>query len=116
MRRRAPDQVTDDRALLLDQLPDAAVGQVEQRVQRFAPEGHRFGGSLDLDEAAVAGHHDVHVDFGARVVLVFEVEQRLAVDDADAGGGDVVGERDRADDVALAQLLAARAPAPRRRR
>ena len=67
------------------------IGQVEQRVERVAAERHRFGRALHLDEAAVAGLHDVHVHVGARVLLVGEIEQRLAVDDADAGGGDVVG-------------------------
>ena len=60
------DQVPDDRALLLDQLPDAEVGEIEQRHQRVAPERDRFRRSLHLDEPAVAGLDDVHVDVGAR--------------------------------------------------
>ena len=75
------------------ELPDAVIGEVEQRDQRVAAERYRFGRSLHLDEPAVAGLDDVHVHVGARVVVVGEVEQRLAVDDADAGGGDVVGKR-----------------------
>ena len=95
----------DDRALLLDELSDAFVRKAEQRVQRVAIEGLPFRGALHLDEAPVARLHDVHVHFGARVVLVGQVEQRLAVDDADADGGDRVGQRNRADDVARAQRL-----------
>jgi hypothetical protein len=33
---------------------------------------------LHLDEAAVAGLHDIHVNFGAAVVVVRQIEQRLA--------------------------------------
>ena len=35
-----------------------------------------LGRGLHLDEPAVAGHHDVHVDRGGGVLLVVEVEQR----------------------------------------
>ena len=54
-----------------------------------------LGGRLHLDEAAVAGHHDVHVGVGARVLGVVEVEQRRAVDDPDRDGRDRVAERAR---------------------
>ena len=67
--------------------------QIEQRIQRIAPEGQRFGSALHFDELAAAGHDDVHVDFGARVFLVRQVEHARVVDDADAGGGDVVLHR-----------------------
>src|SRR4051812_8334629 len=88
-------QVPDDRALLVDELPDAFVSEAEQRVERFAVEGLAFGGSLHLDESAVAGLDDVHVHLGAGIVFVGEIEQRLAVDDADADGGDRILERNR---------------------
>ena len=55
--------------------------------------GCPFGRALQLDEPAVAGLDEVHVDLGPRVLVVGEVEQRGAVDDADAGRGDVVDER-----------------------
>ena len=58
--------------------------------QRVAAERRGLGRALHLDEPAVAGLDDVHVDVGARVLLVGEVEQRLAVHDADAGGRDEV--------------------------
>ena len=85
--------MADDRALLLDQLPDSRIGEIHQREQRVAAEWYPFGRALHLDEPAIAGLHDVHVDLGARVVFVGEIEQRFVVDDADADRGDVVGER-----------------------
>ena len=60
---------------------------------RSRVERHALGRRLHLDEPAVAGHHDVHVDVGGRVLGVVEVEQRLAVDDADRDGRDRAGER-----------------------
>ena len=53
-----------------------------------AVEGAVLAGALHLHEAALAAHHDVHVDVGAHVLLVVEIEPRLAVDDADAHRGD----------------------------
>ena len=38
-------------------------------------------------------HDDVHVDLGGRILRVLEVEQRLAVDDADRHCGDADGQR-----------------------
>ena len=64
-----------------------------------------LGGALHLDEPAVAGLDDVHVDFGLGVLLVGEIEHRRAADDADAGGGDVVVDRHRLDDARCAHLL-----------
>ena len=58
--------------------------RLEERVELRAAEGQLLGGALDLDEAARAGHHDVHVDLGSRVLLVGKVQHRHAVDDADA--------------------------------
>src|SRR6478672_10729886 len=93
-------QVSDDRTLLLGELPDAFVGQPEQRVERLAVEGQPLGRTLHLDETPVAGLDDVHVDFGAGVVFVGEIEQRLTVDDADADCGDRIVERNRPQDIA----------------
>src|SRR5262245_27934735 len=99
------NQMSDDDALLFHELTDAEIREIEQRDERLAPEGHRFGRALYFDEAPVAGLDDVHVDFSAAVVFVRQVEQRLGVDDADARRGDVVGDRDVLDPVALFQLL-----------
>ena len=40
--------------------------------------------ALHLDEPPFAAHHDIHVDVGAHVFVVVEIETRLAIDDADA--------------------------------
>ena len=52
-----------------------------------------LGGRLDLDQPAVAGHDDVRVDLGGRVLDVVEVEHGLAVDDPARDGGDRAGQR-----------------------
>ena len=48
---------------------------------RSRSNGDALGGRLHLDELALAGHDDVQVDVGGRVLGVVEVEQRLAADD-----------------------------------
>src|SRR5581483_818298 len=48
------------------QLLDPARGEVEQLVEACAVERHALGGGLHLDEAPVAGHHDVDVDLRVR--------------------------------------------------
>ncbi|CDZ88481.1 conserved hypothetical protein [Rhodococcus ruber] len=80
--------------LLLDlaQFGDAGERGVEHLVEGGAGERRTFAGALDLDEGAGVGGDDVHVDLGAHVLLVGQVETDAAVDDADAHGGD--GARD----------------------
>src|SRR5437868_1832427 len=73
---------------------DACGGELEQLVESCAREGRPLRSRLHLDELAVAGHDDVHVDFGLRVLRVVEVEQRLTVHDADGDRCD--GSRERA--------------------
>ena len=46
------DQVSDDALLLFDELPDAVVGEIEQRISASRPNGSRFGRALHLDEPA----------------------------------------------------------------
>ena len=67
---------------------DALFGDVEHLGELGAGVGVFFGGGLGFDEAAVGEHDDVHVDCGAGVFFVAEVEEDVAVDDADGGGGD----------------------------
>jgi hypothetical protein len=98
-------QVPHDRALLLDELRDAVIRQIEQRHQRLAAERLGLRRSLHLDVPPAAGFHDVHVDVGAAVVLVGQIEQRFAADNPDAGRGDVVVQWNRLQDVARPQLL-----------
>src|SRR2546430_11536188 len=80
-------------ALQANETADAALRDGEERVQPRAAEGHLLGRALHLHELAAAGHDDVHVHLGTRVLGVAEVEQRLALDDADADRGDVVAHR-----------------------
>ena len=68
-------------------------GEVEQLAEDGPVERDPLGGALHLDEAAVTGHDDVHVGLGGGVLGVVEVEHRIPRDDADADGGDGVGQR-----------------------
>src|SRR5207249_7728329 len=83
----------DGLLLARHQLLDAACCEIEQGVEPFAVERNALRGRLHLDEPPVAGHDDVEIDVGARVLDVVEIEQRLAVDDADRHGGDRTRER-----------------------
>src|SRR5579872_3585631 len=74
---------------------DAAFCEREQLVEPLSRERILLGRRLDFDEPPVAGHDDVHVGVGVRVLRVVEVEHRHAVDDADGDRGDGVGERAR---------------------
>ena len=65
-----------------EELVDPRRREREQRVELAARERELLGGALHLDEAALAGHDDVHVHVGAAVLLVGEVEHRHGVDDA----------------------------------
>ena len=76
-----------------EEFADAFFGVVEHFVELGAGVGVLFGGGLGFDEAAVGEHDDVHVDGGAGVFFVAEVEEGVAVDDADGGGGDHLFER-----------------------
>src|SRR5689334_5077458 len=86
-------ELTCDRfGLKRPDLGDAPCGQLEQLVERLPRERVALGCRLHLDQAAVAGHHDVHVGVGARVLRVVEIEQRDALDDPDRDGRDRVAE------------------------
>jgi hypothetical protein len=78
----------EDDALGGEEFADALFGVVEHVVELGAGVGVVFGGGLGFDEAAVGEHDDIHVDGGAGVFFVAEVEENVAVDDADTGGGD----------------------------
>src|SRR5439155_1611297 len=82
-------------ALQANETADAALRDGEERVEPRAAEGHLLGRALHLHELAAARHDDVHIHLGTRVLGVAEVEQRLALDDADADRGDVVADRRR---------------------
>jgi hypothetical protein len=76
-------------------------GQAEHLVQRRARERLALGGRLHLHKAAVAGHDDVRVDLGRRVLLVVEVEQQAPVGHADRHRGDRVEQRQLRESVQL---------------
>src|SRR5689334_9291665 len=78
--------------LCSEQLHDAHPAEVRELVELLAPEGSALARSLKLDELALARHHHVHVDLGPRVFVVGQVEQRAAVDDADADRGHGLGD------------------------
>ena len=61
-------------------LAHPASGEREELRQFAVVEGPALGGGLHFDEAAAAGHDDVHVDFGARIFFVAEVEHGHAGD------------------------------------
>ncbi len=64
------------------------LGEIEHLIELGAAIGFAFGGGLGLDQTAGGNHDHVHVDGGAGVLLVGEIEQDVAVDDADRGRGD----------------------------
>src|SRR3989338_6581631 len=55
----------DDFLLLVEQPAQAAARQLEQPLEIVFGKGGAFGGGLDFDQAAAAGHYDVHVHLGA---------------------------------------------------
>src|SRR5207247_1322290 len=63
---------TERLRLGLADLLDPCRREVEERVQLVPVERRSLGGRLHLHEPAFAGHDDVQVDLGARVLLVVE--------------------------------------------
>src|SRR5882757_10010668 len=102
--RITPDP-SRDALLHLPQARDAALGEGQQLVQRGARKRRPLGRRLHLDQAALAGHHDVGVDLGVGVLAVVEVAERPAVDHPDADPGDRPGQRHRVDRFAVDQSL-----------
>src|SRR3954468_13169326 len=94
-----------DPLLHLPQATDAHLGQSEKLVKGGARERGPLRRRLHLDQAAVAGHHHVGVDFGIGVLAVIEVAEGAAVDEADADGGDGAGQRQRVEGFLVNQLL-----------
>jgi hypothetical protein len=71
-----------------EELVNALFGVVEHLTQLGAGIRVVLGGGLGFDEASTGQHDDVHVDGGAGVFFVGEVEEDVAVDDTDGGSGD----------------------------
>src|ERR1019366_1492769 len=71
----------------------ALLGEPEKLVQLPLAEGRFLARALDLDEAALAGHHDVEVHLSVLVLDVGEVEERHVPEKPRADRGDGVRER-----------------------
>src|SRR3954471_5915063 len=72
------------------QFADALARQLEQRHQLFLGEGRAFRGALNFHQAARAGQHKIGVRLGGGILLVIQVQQRLALNDAAADRRDMV--------------------------
>src|ERR1700674_5995204 len=77
----------DSLSLRPNQLFDPTAPELQQLVHLLARERRTFGRALDFDKAAIAGADDVHVHFGARVLVIFQIKQRGPVNDPDADRG-----------------------------
>jgi ATP-dependent RNA/DNA helicase IGHMBP2 len=62
------------------------------RARRVLVERGLLAGSLDLHEAAPAGHHHVHVHGGVEILLVIRVQHGKFADPGDTDGGDAVAK------------------------
>ena len=76
---------TGERALLRDiELAEPLDGEIEQRIQLATVERAVLAGALHFDESALAAHHNIHIDRGANVLFIVEIESRRRTDHADA--------------------------------
>src|SRR5262245_46016625 len=80
-------------ALDAEELVEPVVGQAHLPIHVGARERSRLGGPLHLDVAACVGADDVHVDAGARVLFVAQVEDGAPRAHPDRDGGDLTGQR-----------------------
>src|SRR6266478_7376124 len=71
----------DGPPLKRDQAPDSLLRQREHGIEAVPTERRLFRRALYLDESARSGHDHVHVDFGARVLDIVQVEGRRSPDD-----------------------------------
>ena len=78
--------------LRLEQLGDAPLGEIEQRLELAPGERGVLAGSLHLHESGRIEHHDVRVHLGITVLQIGEIEALLAVDHAHRDRGDELTE------------------------
>src|SRR6266446_776998 len=64
-----------------NQLRDAFLSQLQQSIHLFARERRAFRRALHFNEPPIAGAYDIHVHFGARVFVIFQIEQSPAIHD-----------------------------------
>ena len=79
----------------------------------FLRERRAFRRPLNFDQASRAGHDEIRVGVGGRVLGIVEVDHRFAADNAAGDGGDMILERTLAQDRALrhpVQAVAQRHP------
>jgi hypothetical protein len=83
-------QPAQHRLLLGDQLPYPLPRQAQHLRQLRIVEHLMLGCRLHFYHLIAGGHDEVHVNVGARVLFVTEIEQDLAVDHSDAYRSDEV--------------------------
>src|SRR5690606_30010036 len=105
-RRRRMGSAAEEVSLEFVEFADPPECEVEELVELLPVEALPLGGPLDLDERAGLECDDVHVDLGADVLGVVEVEPGLPVDDPDAGCGDEFADRIALDLASFAQPFA----------
>jgi hypothetical protein len=76
--------------LQLAKFDRAAGAQLQQLEQLRVRERCLLAGPLHFDELAAASYHDVHIDFSGNVLTIIEIEDRPAVDDSGANGGNAI--------------------------
>src|SRR6266550_5993782 len=81
IRRGSAIRASDTQRFSLDlrELRDPGRGEIEQLFELRPGERRAFSRSLDLDERAAAGHHDVAVDLRPGILLVTEVKAGLSL-------------------------------------
>src|SRR5580692_585440 len=90
MRLLAKSQISEQRLLFGNQRLDALARQRNHLCELSVIEDLVLGGGLQFDDFVAGGHDEIHVNVGPGIFFVVEVEKDLAVDDADADGGDEI--------------------------
>src|ERR1700740_2809626 len=100
-----------DRDLLqLDQPRHAFLREAHQRQKLAFGKRRLLCGALHLDDAAVAGHDEIGVGLGFRILGVIEIEHRRALIDAAGDRRDIVAQHIGLDHVACLHPVQAVGP------
>ena len=94
-----------DGLLLGDERLHSLAGVSDHLRQLLLVEDLVFSSRLDFDELIAGGHDEVHIDVGAGVLFVAEVEQYFPVDNSDANRGHKILERNRRERSRVHQLF-----------